>query len=67
MKLSRRDFLAALSIGALGTTLGSCRQSKRIDGPNVLFIAIDDLDIKKKMKAMLPKNPSTKVQREIKK
>lgn len=44
MKLTRRDFLSALSIGVVGSTLGSCRQSKRIERPNVLFIAIDDLN-----------------------
>jgi len=44
MGLTRRDFLYALSIGAVGSTLGSCRQPKRIERPNVLFIAIDDLN-----------------------
>jgi len=44
MKLTRREFLSALSIGAVGTTLGSCRPLRRIEKPNVLFIAIDDLN-----------------------
>ena len=42
--LSRREFLQAMGAGALGLTLGSCQQVQQIDQPNVLFIAIDDLN-----------------------
>ncbi|HEC60791.1 MAG TPA: iduronate-2-sulfatase [bacterium] len=44
MKLTRREFISALGIGAVGSSLGSCRLSKQIEQPNVLFIAIDDLN-----------------------
>jgi len=44
MKLTRREFISALGIGALGSSLGGCRQPKQIEQPNILFIAIDDLN-----------------------
>jgi len=44
MKLTRREFISALGVGAVGSSLGSCRLSKQIEQPNVLFIAIDDLN-----------------------
>ncbi|MCJ7580427.1 MAG: twin-arginine translocation signal domain-containing protein [Candidatus Aminicenantes bacterium] len=44
MKLTRRDFLSALGVGAVGSTLGSCRLPQRRERTNVLFIAIDDLN-----------------------
>ncbi len=41
---SRREFLRAVGIGLAGATLGGCRNPQRIERPNVLFIAIDDLN-----------------------
>jgi len=42
--LSRREFLQAVGIGLVGSTLAGCREPLRIERPNVLFIAIDDLN-----------------------
>lgn len=44
INITRREFIKTAGIGTLAASLGSCLKQERIDKPNVLFIAIDDLN-----------------------